>query len=371
MNKILVFIMAAAMLMAGGCATVMEQPASGAPAAVGANASADVKPWPTKLWSTSAPEAQGMRSPVLAQADEYIAGSFPNVYSLLVVRHGYLVYEKYYNGMDADNANRVYSVTKSVLSALTGIAIEQKLIQSVDQPVAELLPEYFEQIDDAAKKEITVRHVLTMSGGLESIDKNYAPFFSSPDWLAYTLSLPFTDKPGARFAYNTGLTQFLANGIAQTSGMDAKEYAEKYLFSEIGMHCESWDRDPDGHYGGGTGLYLTPRDMARFGYLYLNSGEWDGRQVVPGEWVEESTKKQIAASGQTDYGYLFWLEAAHDDAKNTDYNTYRADGAGGQKIIVVPELDMVAVITANEYNASPSEADTQNIVYKYVIPSCE
>lgn len=329
-------------------------------------ASSQKAPWPTKEWSKSSPKEQGLNPDILAKADARIAENYPNVYSLLVVRHGYLVYEKYYQGMGAENANPVYSVTKSVLSALTGIAIREKLITGVDQKVSELLPDYYKDIDDARKKDITVKNVLTMSGGLESIDKDYYSFFSSPDWFAYTLKKPLVDKLGEKFAYNTGLTHFLSRIITNTSGISTKDFAQKYLFSQIGINAKNWDKDSTGCYGGGAGLYLTPQDMARFGYLYLNNGRWDGKQVIPAEWIEESSKKQITVENGVDYGYLFWMRKTTNNATGKDIFTYQADGAGGQKIIIFPEQDMVAVVTAGEHLSSKDGSDTQGIVTDFV-----
>lgn len=359
--------MAAAMILTCGCSAKQEKSVS----AANQNNSVANANWPTKEWSTSTPEKQGVSSAGLEKADKLINDNYPNVYSLLVVRHGYLIYEKYYNGAGKDKAYNVYSVTKSIMSALTGIAIEQNLIKSVDQPVSELLPDYFKNIDNQSKKNITIGNVLTMTGGLESVDNNYGGFFTSDDWLAYTLKKPMTDKPGTKFVYNTGLTQFLSNIITKVSGMSTKDFAEKYLFSKIGINAGHWATDPKGYYGGGYGLSLTPRDMAKFGYLYLNNGKWDGEQILSQEWVEESTKKHITANESNDYGYLFWLKTLHNSANNKDYFSYRADGAGGQLIVQIPELDMVIVVTAAPQVASKNGKDTQYIVENYVLPAVD
>jgi CubicO group peptidase (beta-lactamase class C family) len=330
---------------------------------------ADVLKWPTEKWSISTPEKQDMDSGLLSKADKRIRENYPNVYSLLVVRHGYLVYEKYYQGMDKDSYNPVYSVTKSVMSALTGIALREKLITNTDQKVADFFPEYFTKIDDARKNEITINDTLTMSGGLESIDNNYNGYFSSGDWLDYTIKKPLTDKPGEKFVYNTGLPHFLSGIITKKSKMSTLSFANEFLFSKIGISIKKWDMDQTGYYGGGSGLYLTPVDMAKFGYLYLKNGLWDGQQIIPAEWIGKSTKKQIAVDSNVDYGYLFWIQNMKDKAHNKEYFTYRADGAGGQKIVVIPDLDLVVVITANYQSASKDKADTQAIIPDYVIPA--
>jgi CubicO group peptidase (beta-lactamase class C family) len=326
--------------------------------------------WPTKDWSESTPGEQGMDAAQLAKADERIRDHYPNVYSLLVVRHGTLVYEKYYKGMSRYSANPVYSVTKSVISALTGIAMREKLINNVNQRIADFLPDYFTGLEPE-KKEITIKESLTMTGGLTSVDKDFGPYYSSPDWMEYALKQPLISKPGGKFDYNTGLPHFLSVIITKTSGMNTKEFAEKYLFSKIGVSPVHWDQDSKGYYGGGFGLYLTPREMAKFGYLYFNHGKWDGEQIVPEAWVSESLQKHASVDKGVDYGYLFWLQPMRDPVSGKIHDTYRADGAGGQKIIMVPDLDLVAVVTAD---ASVSDtmkdgASTEKIISDYVFPA--
>lgn len=329
------------------------------------------KVWPTEAWSISTPEEQGLDSERLAKADTLIKQIHPSVYSLLVIRHGYLVYEKYYCGATADTANPVYSVTKSFMSALTGIAIQQKLIKSLDQPVDDLVPDYFKNIDDPRKKGITIQNVLTMTGGLQSIDDNFGAYYLSPDWFRYALEKPFINNLETKFVYNTGLTQSLSNILTKVSGMDTKRYAEKYLTSTIGINIVSWDHDSNGFYGGGSGLHLTPRDMAKFGYLYLNCGQWNGKQVIPKAWVEESTQKHISADHGCDYGYLFWLSTVHNAAKNVDYRIYCANGSGGQQIVVAPGLDMITVITANAALTPKDDYSIYNIFKDYVFPAVQ
>lgn len=331
--------------------------------------------WPTENWSISTPEEQEMDPNLLSNADKRINENYPNVYSLLVVRHGYLVYEKYYQGLDKDSYNPVYSVTKSVMSALTGIALREKLITNIDQKVSYFFPEYFTEVDDIKKREITIRNILTMSAGLEAIDSDYNGYFSSGDWFAYTIKKPLIDKPGEKFVYNTGLPHFLSGLITKTSKMSTLDFANKFIFNQIGISLEKqvfqkrWDKDQMRYYGGGSGLYLTPIDMAKFGYLYLKNGLWDGKQIIPKEWIEESTKKQITVSPGVDYGYLFWVQNMKDKVHNKDYFTYRSLGAGEQSIVIVPDLDMVVVITANQWITSVDKADTQDVISDYVMPA--
>lgn len=327
--------------------------------------------WPVDAWSIATPEQQGLNSEMLGRADKEIHDNYPNVYSLLVVRHGYLVYEKYYQGMDKNDANPVFSVTKSVMSALTGIALRDGLISSTDQKLSKFFPEYFTQIDDTQKNDITIKNVLTMTGGLESIDSDYYSYFTSPDLLKYVLQKPLSDRPGDTFAYNTGLTHFLSAVITDTSGKSTKDFADENLFSKIGISVENWESDSNGYNYGGTGLYLKPLDMAKFGFLYLHNGLWNGNQIIPEEWIKESTQKQITANSTADYGYLFWLQTIEDTVNGKEYAAYRASGMGGQYIMVIPDLDMIVVVTANSDMTSKDGADTLKIITDYCVPAAE
>ncbi len=378
MKRILCMVIACCVLPLVGCANGAavlpgsEAVTAESSSAAGAASSGKISEgslWPTKGWSTSAPEEQGIDPALLEKADARIGENYPNIYSLLLVRHGKLVYEKYYRGMNENSANPVYSVTKSVLSALTGIAIREKLVENIDQKVSAFMPEIFSDLDNPQKNDITLQNVLTMSGGLATIDDDYGAYFSSRNWLSYALQKPLTDKPGEKFVYNTGLTHFLSGIITKTSAMSTKDFAEKFLFSQIGISVEQWDRDMSGYYCGGSGLYLTPRDMAKLGYLYLNKGRWDGKQIVPEEWVAASTQKQITVHEGLDYGYLFWIQPMQDTVHNKTYATFRADGAGGQKVVVIPELDTVVVITADMFSASVDKADTQELIPAYILPA--
>lgn len=372
-----VFMASFLALSISGCAKetkndITSKPSDNSDAAQTAeNDSTATASWPNDAWSVSSPELQGLNSELLGRADKEIHDNYPNIYSLLVIRHGYLVYEKYYQGMDENDANPVFSVTKSVMSALTGIAKRDGLINGTDQKLSEFFPDYFTQIDDTQKNDITIKDVLTMTGGLESIDSDYYSYFTSPDLLNYVLQKPLSDKPGDKFAYNTGLTHFLSAIISDTAGISTKDFADEYLFKKIGISADNWEFDSKGYNYGGTGLYLKPLDMAKFGLLYLHNGLWDGNQIIPEEWIRESTQKQIAANATADYGYLFWLQTIQDTVNSKEYAAYRAAGMGGQYIMVIPDLDMVVVVTANSDMSSKDGTDTLKIITDYCVPAVE
>ena len=370
-RTILIILLASLVFTWAGCSDNKESNRQGVPADSLGTQTADTlaAKWPAKDWSTSTPGKQGLDEQQFTRVNTRIKENYPNVYSLLVIRNGFLVFEKYYNGAEENSYNPVYSVTKSVMSALTGIAIREKLISGTEQKAAELIHEYFDSIDNLKKKDITIENVLTMTGGLESIDNNYNGYFSSSDWLRYALNKPLTDELGSKFVYNTGLTHILSGIIAERSNQNTKDFADKYLFEPLNIEVKRWDRDPSGCYGGGTGLYLTARDMAKYGNLYLNKGNWDGRQLIPEEWVAASSTKKVEVDKGVDYGYLFWISDMENKTTEKTYNTYRADGAGGQKIVVIPETNMVIVVTANINARSKDGADTQRLVEDYVIPA--
>ncbi len=374
MKKLLLLLsMILFVLLQTGCSdSQITEKASGSAESISLTAAtkeaSKVAQWPKEEWSVSFPEEQGIDSAMLTKADERIIENYPNIYSFLVVRNGFLIYEKYYEGMNKDSFNPVYSITKSVTSALTGIAIKENILQDTNQKVSELIPDYFASIDDEKKKEITLENVLTMTGGLESIDSDYFKFFSSPDWLEFALKKPLIDAPGEKFVYNTGLTQLLSGVITEKAKMSTKEFAEKYLFGPLHINIRRWDCDSKNCYGGGSGLYLTPQDMAKFGYLYLNKGKWDGNQIIPEEWVTESTTAHINREPDSDYGYLFWIYKTTNPVTGKSYDTYSAEGAGGQKIIVIPELELIVVITADMNKTSLDKADNKLLVENFVLP---
>lgn len=320
-------------------------------------------------WVQSSPEEQGMDTKTLSKADNRINANYPNIMSLLVIRHGFLVYEKYYQGKTRDNYTHMFSVTKSVTSALIGIAIDQKFITGTDKKLADILPEYFTDSTGPLKKQITIRDALTMTGGIEPVDRNIIEWIRSDDWFKYAVNRPLLHKPGDKFDYNTGLTHLLSGVITKSTRMSTLEFADKFLLKPLAITKFSWQTDPRGYYGGGHLLYLTPRDMAKFGYLYLKNGDWNGNRIVPEEWVKESVTKKVSAGNGVDYGYLWWLSNKNDNVNRKSYFTFSALGLGGQRIDVIPDLDLITVVTANQELQSRDGTDTGEILVNFVLPS--
>jgi CubicO group peptidase (beta-lactamase class C family) len=236
----------------------------------------------------------------------------------------------------------VKSVSKSFLSALTGIAIQQGYLTGVDQPIAPFFPEYLGPDLGPPWGDVTVRHLLTHTAGFlwEESGSVHLGWQFSDDWIAYTLGLPFVAEPGSTFNYTTAGTHLLAVVLARATGRPLMDFAQEALFEPGGIEIGRWDTDPQGNYIGGKDMYFRAIDLAIFGVLFIDSGIHDGVTVVPESWVRESTGERIPFGGESGYGYLWcrWAPGRHE--------SYYASGMGGQYIFIVPDLDLVVVITS-------------------------
>lgn len=300
--------------------------------------------WPTQEWRTARPSKAGMDASVLDGLTRKLAAN--EVLAALIVRRGLVVYERYKAGNGADTLFNIYSCSKSVTSALVGIAIDRGLLKGVDRPMSEFFPDIAKTVDPARKFDLTLRHLLAMSSGLDwpewgAWNYYFQPMIESPDWVDFVLARPMAADPGSVFNYNTGGSQVLSAVVGRATGMPAAEFTRHELFDRIGISQVEWPADPNGVSTGGYGIRMSARDAARFAYLYLNNGVWDGRQVVSRAWVEESTRQQSEGHpwfGR--YGLHWWLRPLADPRAAS---TFFAMGYGGQYLFVVPALDLVAV----------------------------
>ena len=297
--------------------------------------------WPTDGWLTAAPEGVGMDSATLAGFFEGIQNENLNIDSILIVKDGYIVAEEYYNDYTAQKLHVQYSVTKSFVSALVGIALEEGTLTGLDQTVVSFFPDLTLQNNSPAKQSMTLEDVLYMRTGLDWNEgyPAYTQLAIAEDSVQYMLDLPLSGEVGVEFNYCSGCTHLLSAVLEETTGMSTFGYAQEKLFDPIGIETTDWITLNDGRTVGGWGLYLTPRDMARFGYLYLHNGEWNGQQVVPTDWVAASTAPGRSIGLVTDYGYQWWIMPFD--------NLFAAQGLYGQKIYVIPDHNMVVVITAD------------------------
>ncbi|MHA2358969.1 MAG: serine hydrolase domain-containing protein [Candidatus Thorarchaeota archaeon] len=325
--------------------------------------------WPTEDWLNTTPEDQGLSSNQLDQIDNSIIENDIEIDSVIVIRNGYIVYEKYYGYSTQYMAHTIQSCTKSFMSALIGIAIDMGYIDNVSQPVISFFPNYTIDNWDPRKENITLYHCLTMSSGLEfhEVDIPYEEpendlfaMYRSNNMWQYVLDRPMEYNPGEHWSYNSGGIELLGGVIEQTTGYSVYDFAEEFLFDPIGIDYFSWWRVPaSGQYGCGGGLYLRPRDMARFGYLYLNNGNWNGTQVVSSDWVNVSTRVYYDTGGWYNYGYTWW--------SIPDTTFYEATGHYEQKIFVLPEHDIVVVFTGDIQDEDWHPTDY--FVMEFVIPA--
>lgn len=268
--------------------------------------------------------------------------------SLLILHKGKIVYERYAEGWDKDTPHFMASVTKSVTSALVGIAIGEGVIGGVDDKVVTYFPEAVGMPGwQEIKRDMTIEHLLTMTSGI--LTETYEEWngFYSPDQTdsaLYAFLLPQKTAPGKKFAYENAAPSILLGIIARATGRDVVEYAREKLFTPLGMTSVEWLRAADGLPFGAFGISMTSRDMLRFGYLYLNQGRWDDKQIIPADYVAVTPPRSKARKA---YGYMFW----NFDLLPFD-SSYEANGAWGQQIEILPEYDMVIVRTARQSDFS-------------------
>ena len=277
------------------------------------------------------------------------AEKLPRLRSLLVSDHGELILERYFNGAHSKQAANIKSASKSVVSALVGIAIERGLIASVDTPVATFFPELRAAKADRRKQQITIEDLLTMRAGLEpTSNRNYGRWIHSSNWVRYVLSRPMVSAPGFGMHYSTGNTHLLSAILTKTSGGSTWQFANEALGKPLGITLNRWPRDPQGIYFGGNDMEMTPRQMMTFGELYRNHGRINGRQVVPAQWIEASFVPRTRSRwSERLYGYGWWMREL------AGQRAYYAWGYGGQFIFVVPNLELV-VVTTSSANPGPA-----------------
>jgi CubicO group peptidase (beta-lactamase class C family) len=343
-----------------GCSSATGEPSGPAPAAC-----RERPYWPTAGWQRAPADGPALAPAPMAALERFVADSMPNLRSLLVVRNGYVVAERYWQGADSATPFDIRSSTKSVTSAIVGEAMAQGYFRGLDQRVYDFFPEYYRDLDPSSWKwRIQVKHLLTMTAGLEWDER--VGLIPRPDAHESTwLTSPIIARPGSRFIYSSGNSHMLSIAVNRATKLTLRDYGNATIFRRLGMEVDQarWPTDPKGYNWGGTGLELTARQMAKFGYLYLNDGCWEGEQVVPREWVLESTLPRVNSyEGKDTYGYGWWM---------TDFGTehaYLADGHGGQMIIVVPGLDLVVVTTALPDPPRPY-IDPMVAVRRFVLPA--
>ncbi len=322
-------------------------------------------------WEVSSLEAEGLAPEKLAELEQRLeAREYPAPDSLLIARHGKLIYERYWNGFQRDTPHDLRSATKSITSLLTGIALEQGHLPELDTPILPRLEKYapFRNRDER-KERLTLRHLLQMRTGLACNDwQEDSPgqeerMYDSNDWVKFVLDLPMAEEPGQTSSYCTGGVVVLGALVEDAVGVSFPEFSRRELFAPLGIERFEWQRAEGGRTDTGGHLYLRPRDLAKIGQLMLDKGRWRGQQIVSEDWVEESTEGRHPLGG-SNYGYLWWSNTFNGEGVLVE--TFYARGNGGQYVFVFPSLDMVAVFTGGFYN-EPESALALELCGRFVL----
>lgn len=354
--------------------------------------------WPGENWHVSTPARQGVRVEALAEMARRLEVDFPPFAGMIVIRNGYRIFDaqnsKAKVGFAArlvggalrtvaalthspqatfqDRSNGLWntrSVTPSVLSLLVGIALKKGWIEDLDTPALNYLPETRSMELAEEKRQVSLRHLLTMSSGLRALDpKNGSSgLLFKRNWVKTCLELPVIAAPGSRLVYNAANAHLLSAILERASGQSTAEIARRYLLSPLGIQQFAWEADPQGVTFGGGNLFLRLEDMARIGYLVLREGVWDGEELIPNWYMTESTTKHLSMDYGFAYGYLWYLHEA--TWLDQPVRVISASGFGGQRIFIFPDLDLVAATVAlSDFNLDRGHLVNQ-AVSDYLIPA--
>jgi CubicO group peptidase (beta-lactamase class C family) len=297
------------------------------------------------------------------------AAELPRLRTLLIARHGDLLVERHFRGPGLDQPANVKSVSKSILSAVVGIAVAEGHLQSVDQPIAPFFERHLRPSDDPRKREITIAHLLSMQSGLERTSgTQYGRWVSSRNWVDYALTRPMVADPGGQRLYSTGNSHLLSALLTQATGRNTWAYSREKLAEPLGISLPRWPADPQGIFFGGNEMRMTPRAMVRFGELYRNGGRHEGVQIVPEEWVRESlTPRAALRRGSEGYGYGWFISQVRG------HPMFYAWGYGGQFIFVIPDLELTVVTTSDPDTAREGEhlRAVRQMLAEMIVPAAE
>jgi len=316
--------------------------------------------YPQDYWQTSTPSAQGMDEKILKDMINHILGNGYGIQSLLIVKNGYLVFERYGYLHTPDTIHVLNSTTKSFVSALVGIAVSEGYIAGIEDRMLDYFDDISVENMSQDKKKITIEQLLKMRSGMEWNDREILmEYFMSENAVQYILDKRMVDEPDTKWHYNSGSSHLLSAIITRTTGKSAAEYARIKLFMPLGISRYEWNADRQDINRGGLGLAMTPRDMAKFGYLYLNKGKWNNDQIIPEEWVTVSTSVHSDTYWSGKYGYHWWIP---------DESCFASQGANGQNIYVYPEKNIVIVYTAG-LPVETADATLLKLNNDFIIPA--
>ncbi|MEK4062260.1 MULTISPECIES: serine hydrolase domain-containing protein [unclassified Paenibacillus] len=325
---------------------------------------------PAPVIAAARPDDTGTCPLRLEKAHQAVTKEYPKMHSMLVVRHGQLIFERYYGGYHAGMLNDLRSATKSFLSLLIGIAIGKGHIPGVHTFVAEALQRYLPPRCSPQLSEITLRHLLTMTSGFRWITgrKLGEPLVRnlqrSRRWTSYALSLPIDHENIGQFQYRSSDSHLISVMLSEFSGLDAYSYAREHLFGPLDIHHTAWLPSPEGHSMGHIGLYLTSRDLAKVGIVLLGGGLYKGQQMIPQNWLEDAFTAQTPGyPAYGHYGYQFW------NGMMSSQPYVLAHGHGGQQLLLLPKLDAAVIFTAE--SAVSRWKNPRRLVEQYIIPAME
>jgi len=305
----------------------------------------------------STPESKGVSSEAIHDFIVSADREIDSMHSFMLVRDGHVVAEAWWSPESPDKPHILWSLSKSFTSTAVGLAVEDGKL-SIYDPVLSFFPDKAPEDPSNNLKAMRIRDLLTMSTGHQTEPR----LRESDDWIGTFLSHEVPHKPGTHFRYNTPATFMLSAIVQKVTGETVRDYLNERLFQPLGIDSPKWDESPEGISIGGYGLYLKTEDIAKFGQLYLQKGEWEGQQLIPADWVEMATIKQTSngsnPNGDWDqgYGFQFW---------RCRYGAYRGDGKDGQFCIVVPDKKAVIIMTANSRNM----ATQMNLVWEKLLPA--
>lgn len=328
-------------------------------------------------WRTGTPAAHGLRGADIDRLKRAArGGDLGKLHSVLVVRDGVLVVEAYFRGAGRDRCQLIASVTKSVLSLLVGMALERSPGRTVDTPLADFFPEYAGEMAEATKPSITLAHALTMTAGLEwdeythphPDDRNpNTQMYRQADPKRFILGRRLIHPPGETWAYNSGLSVVLGAAVGKMVGHSLDAFAERNLFAPLQIDRYHWFKHPDGTVFSNGDLLLTPRDLAKIGLLVLNQGQWRGRRIVSPQWIADSTRRRTTSRNDLGYGFHWWQGSVVRGGRQ--FNIVFGSGTGGQRLFIVPDLNMVVVVTAQVFGNRAGPVGATEVLTDYVIPA--
>ncbi|WP_158551391.1 serine hydrolase [Rhodohalobacter sp. SW132] len=279
------------------------------------------------------------------------------IYGVMIEQDGELLFDEFRGGMDANRTTNIKSASKSVLSLLIGIAIDQQYLEGVDQQIGEFFPDYFNEHPDPVKESLTLKNLLTMRTGMETTSfHNYGRWVVSSNWIRFALNRDFEEEPGGRMMYSTGTSHLLSVILTRATGMSTLQFANQYLFGPMNITVGGWDRDPQGYYMGGNNVAISTEALLKLGRLVMDGGVYNGRRLISESWIEESLEVYTHSNfNDYNFGYMWWSKPVGETY------VYFAWGNGGQYILMIPELDAVISITSDVESGSGSRAYQRNV----------